>query len=766
MSVVQKAVELVAKIIPDKNIDPLSYSNRVVGKPLSRVDGAVKVAGEAQFTAEVPAPGLAYASLVCSTIANGRIVDIDMDEASRGPGVVCIMTHLNAPKMAEAPLLMTLKGASFTRSPVMQDDLVRWNGEPLAVVVADTKDQADYAASLVRVKYHQAQARVAFDPRSSEVHQPEHVQGQKPQENKGDAAALLANSHAVVDQIYKTPWHNHSAIELHATTAEWHDDDHLTVHDATQAVTLTQATIAEVFGMTAKNIRVISRFVGGAFGNKMAWNHQLLCIAVARLAKRPVRMVLSRQDVFRTIGGRTISEQRVALGAKENGTIASLIHTGVTTTGIDNGFAEQFTFPARHLYASDSYHIDQKILELDTVANSSMRAPGESIGTFALESAVDELAIKLNLDPIELRRRIEPEKDPTAGTPFSSRNLVEAYRHGAERFRWSERNAKPRSRREGEWWIGHGVSSATYPYVRLPGAKILVRLTSEGRAIVRTAAHEMGMGTATVQVQHAAERLGLAVENVNFELGDSNFPSGAPAGGSTQTVSIIASIIPACEALFKELLRLAGNDSPLAGASVRDIEARDGGLYLLKESDAGETYQAILTRAGKDFIESQGEGSMPLESMKHSMHSYGAQFCEVRVNDVTGEVRISRWLGAFDTGRIINPQTAASQLRGGIVMGIGSALTEEVIFDERYGRIMNPSLAEYHVPVHADVPDIDIIWSDIPDPLAPLGGKGVGEIGIVGVAAAVANAVYNATGKRIREMPLTPDKVLMAPIEV
>ena len=764
MSIVQKAVEVVAKLLPDKDADPLSRADRVIGKALPRVDGPIKVAGEAQFTAEVAAFGLTHATLVCSTIASGRILDIVVDTAERAPGVVLIMTHHNAPKMKLAPLLLEMKGASFTRMPVMQDDRVRWNGEPIAIVVAETKEEADHAASLVSVRYEPAPARVVFDAQSAEVHQPDHVQQQQPEVKKGDADAALAGARTVIDHVYKTPWHNHCAIELHATMVEWHDDEHLTVHDATQAVSLTQSTIADVFGLSAKDIRVVSRFVGGAFGNKMAWNHQLLCVAAARLAKRPVRLMLSREAVFRTIGGRTLSEQRVALGADANGTLSALIHTGVTTTGMSNGFAEQFSFPARHLYAAENYYIEQKILELDTVANASMRAPGESIGSFALESALDELAVTLALDPIELRGRLEPDKDPTHGTPFSSRNMLEAYRQGAHRFGWSDRNPVPRSRRDGEWWIGQGVATATYPYVRFPGAKASIRLTQDGRAIVRTAAHEMGMGTATVQAQHAAERLGLAVDDVTFELGDSNFPNGAPAGGSAQTVSIIASVVVAAEALFKKLLQLAGNASPLAGAAADDVEPRDAGLHR-KDNGEGDTYVAILERAGLDYLECEGEGSMPLEAMKHSMHSFGAQFCEVRVNEVTGEVRVSRWLGVFDTGRIINPKTAASQFRGGIVMGIGSALTEEAIFDERYGRIMNPSLAEYLVPVHADVPEIDVTWLDIPDPLAPLGGKGVGEIGIVGVAAAIANAIYNASGKRIRELPITPDKVLMATVE-
>jgi xanthine dehydrogenase YagR molybdenum-binding subunit len=450
----------------------------------------------------------------------------------------------------------------------------------------------------------------------------------------------------------------------------------------------------------------------------------------------------------------------VALGAKADGTLAALIHTGIAGMTSHNNCPEQFTFPARHLYAAQSVLLAQEIVELDMVANTFMRAPGESIGTFALESAVDELAEKMDLDPVELRRRLEPEKDPTSGLPFSSRHLVEAYRRGAERFGWERRKTAPRSTREGDWLIGHGVATATYPYYRMPGGAASIRLTADGRAVVSMGSHEMGMGTATVQAQHAAERLGLPVEQVTFAYGDTVLPMGTLAGGSSQTASIVAAVTAASEVLFKELLKLAGNDSALAGLRLRDVEARDGGLFRRGEPSRGESYVSILARAGRAQIVCQAAASLPLEMVKYSMHSYGAQFCEVRVNDVTGEVRVSRWLGSFDTGRILNPKTAASQFRGGIIMGLGLALTEETLFDERTGRIMNPSLAEYHVPVHLDVPRIDVIWNDIPDPHSPLGLHGIGEIGITGVGAAVANAIYNATGRRLRELPMTLDKLL------
>jgi xanthine dehydrogenase YagR molybdenum-binding subunit len=759
VSLLQTVFEVVAKILPDKDADPLLESKRIVGQPISRLDGVDKVTGQAQYTAEIAPDRLAHASLVCSRIALGTIVDIDLGDAERAPGVLGVLTHRNAPRMKEAPLLLYLKGASFTHFPVMQDARVRWNGEPVAVVVAETKEQADYAASLVRVTYEEEKARLDFDAHKHRAVRPADVLGQPPAVIRGDAEGALRTADIATDAVYRTPRHSHAAIELHATTAEWREDG-LIVHDATQAISLTRTTLAKVFGLKKEQVRVVSRLVGGGFGNKMAWNHQSLCVAAAQLVKRPVRLVLSRKEVFLATGGRTLSEQRVALAARRDGRLTGVIHTGVTATGMKrNGFAEQFSFPARHLYAAETFHIEQRVLELDTVANASMRAPGESIGGFALESAIDELAFALGMDPIELRRRNQPVKDPTKGTPFSARNLMAALDLGAERFGWKARNPVPRSTREGEWWVGQGVASAFYPYQRFPGAKVSIKLCADGRAIVRTGAHEMGMGTATAQSQLVAERLGLPLDAVIFQHGDSDLPDAAPGAGSAQTASITAAVIPAAEAIFKELLKLAGRESPLAGKKLGEIEARDSGLFVKGGRD-GETYTALLTRAGREHVQTTATAPLPFEMMKYSMHSYGGQFCEVRVNDVTGEVRVSRWVAVFDTGRIINPKMARSQFCGGIVMGLGAALTEEAVVDARHGRVLNCSLAEYHVPVHADVPEIDVSWLDKPDPLAPMGAKGVGEIGITGVAAAVANAVFHATGKRIRTLPITPSSVL------
>ena len=758
MTVVQDTIGAKPRLKPasDRSLD----TDPVVGRALSRVDGSLKVMGKARFAAEVSFDDITFAAVSYSTIARGRIASIDTAEAKAAPGVVLVMTYENAPRLPAPPLMMMdPKGAAGSSLPVMQDATIHWNGEPVAVVVAATQEQADHAVSLIRVTYESEPADISFEATKAKARPPENVLGEPSEIAIGDAEAALSQAAFRIDHVYRTPRHNHCAIELHAVTVAW-EDDTLTVHDTTQMLHLTRSTLAVVFGIAEDKVRILSPFVGGGFGNKAVWSHHVLAVAAARMIGRPVRMVLTREGVFRATGGRTLTEQRVAVGAKPDGTLAALIHTGIAGMTTHNSCPEQFTFPARHLYAADSFLISQEIVELDMVANTFMRAPGESIGTFALECAIDELAEAMKLDPIEFRRRIEPKRDPTSGRPFSQRSLVEAYRRGAARFGWARRSPIPRTQSDGDWLIGHGVATATYPYYRMPGGVARIRLSAEGRAIVQMGSHEMGMGTATVQAQHAADRLGLPVDRVVFEYGDTALPRGTLAGGSSQSASIVAAVIAASEGLVKELLKLAGNASPLAGLAAHEVEARDGGLRCRAEPTRRESYASLLQRAGKDELACEAAAPEPTEMQEFSMHSYGAQFCEARVNKETGETRVSRWVGSFDTGRILNPKTAASQFRGGIIMGLGLALTEETLFDERTGRIMNPSLAEYHVPVHLDVPVIDVIWNDIPDPRSPLGLRGIGEIGITGVGAAVANAVYNATGIRIRELPITLDKLL------
>lgn len=745
---------------PDGGRDPLAGRHGAVGRALPRIDGPLKVRGAARFAAEVSATGLTYATLVNSTIARGMIATLDTAAAEAAPGVVLVMTHRNAPRMAPPALIMADPQAAGSSSlPVMQDASIHWNGEPVAVVVAETQEQADHAAALVRVTYRSAPARLSFAAAASSARRPETVLGEPTVIAIGDAEDALRTAPHRVDQVYRTPRYNHCAIEPHAVTCWWEGDD-LVIHDATQMLHMSRYTFAGVFGIPEDRIRIHSPYVGGGFGGKGPWSHHVLAIAAARVSGRPVRLTLSRADTFRVVGGRTTTEQRVAIGARGDGTLAALIHTGVAAMTTHNNCPEQFTFPARHLYAADTIRVDQRVADIDMVANTFMRAPGESVGTFALECAIDEMAETVGLDPIAFRRGIEPEADPTSGRPFSSRHLLRAYADGAERFGWAERAAVPGTRRDGAWLIGMGVATATYPYYRFPGGTARLTLHRDGQATVAAAAHEMGMGTATVQRQVAADRLGLPVDRVDVRYGDTALPTFTMAGGSSQTATLGAAVHEATVALLDELLRLAGNDSPLAGLTVDEVEARDGGIGHRRSRDRFESFASILGRSGHTEISAEGTSPAPTEAQNHAMHSYGAQFCEVRVHAVTGEARVTRFLGSFDCGRILNPRTAASQFRGGIIMGIGLALTEGTQFDERSGRIMNPSLAEYHIPVHMDVPEIDIIFTDIPDPYAPLGARGIGEIGITGVGAAVANAIHNATGRRIRSLPITLDTLL------
>ncbi len=762
--VMKKAVEAAPDSwMPGATPDRLGRQKHgLVGTPVSRLDGPLKVQGEATFAAEFPLENMVYGALLYSTIPKGKISSLETGAAEKAPGVVLVMTYRNAPRMQKPPVFMTAeKAAALDDVPVMQDETISWNGQPVALVLAETQEEADHAKSLIQVSYKAEPALTVFDQAKMHAH-PQDFAGQPLLKKIGDAEEALANSPFQVDNVYCTPRHNHNAIELHAVTLAWKDDA-LFIHDASQCVTHVAWSMAHVLGIDEEKVHVTSPFVGGGFGGKTMAQHHILAAAAAKLAGRPVRMMLSREGVYRLVGGRATTEQRVAIGAEPDGRFNAILHTGVSSMSKHNAMPEAFITPAKCLYAAGAFKLDVKVAEMDMLANSFMRAPGESVGSFALESAIDELAEKLNMDPIALRLRNEPENDPTEGTPFSSRHLVQAYTAGAERFGWDQRKAEPAARREGEWLVGMGCATATYPYMRMPGGAARIRLTGDGRAIVSIAAHEMGMGTATVQTQVIADRMGLPMECIGFQYADSSLPGVVIAGGSQQTASVGAAVEAAHKALVTELIKLAGSKSPLAGLKPEEVTAHDGSLCSLAEPARCESYAAILRRAGRDEVVVEETAPPPLELMHWSMHSFGAMFCEARVNAITGETRVSRFLGSFDCGRILNPKTASSQFRGGIIMGLGLALMEETQFDERNGRVMNPSLAEYHVPAHLDVPDIDIIWTDIPDPHTPMGARGVGEIGITGTAGAVANAIYNACGKRVRHLPITLDKLMSGP---
>ncbi len=764
MSIGKKIVDPAAHVLTDRSRDRLAGQYRFVGQPIDRLDGRAKVTGAAPFSAEYPVKGLVHAALAYSTISKGMIKSIDTSAAEQAPGVLKVITHLNAPAM-KVPKPISIgddPSAGATEVKILNTDQISWNGQPVAVVVADTKERAEHAATLIRVTYAAEPGMNSFEVAIRGAKKPKHIMGESPEINKGDPDAVFKSAAHRVDLKFTTPPFNHNAIEPHAAIAVWEGDDRLTLYDTSQFTVGTAGSVAEIFGLKRENVRVISTFVGGGFGGKGSlWPYIQLAVAAARVVGRPVRIALTREGVFRIVGGRTPSQQRVAISSDASGHISAFIHEGVTAQSTDNDFPEQFSFPPRHLYTMPAYRIGQLVCEVNRVANTFMRAPGESIGTFAVESAMDALSYEAGLDPIEFRMRNEPEKDPVSGNPFSGRHIREAYSLGAEKFGWKNRPAAIHSQRDGAWLVGQGVATGTYPMYRMPTAA-RVRINADGTAVVASSAQEMGMGTATVQTQYAAELLGLPMEKVRFDYGDSTLPWASVAGGSSQTVSIALAVQQASEKLVEELLALAQNEptSVLKGAEIADVRMANGGVFRKQQSAVGETFSAILKRAKKDFVEAEHKTGPPVEIMKHSMHSYAAQFCEVRVHEQTGELRLSRWLGAFDAGRILNPKTALSQFRGGIIMGIGMALTEETLFDDRTGRIMNPTLAEYHLPVQADVPPIDVVYTDIPDPLTPMGARGIGEIGITGVAGAIANAVYHATGKRVTSLPITLDKLL------
>ena len=760
-AVMKKAVQLAPDSwMPGGRPDPLiTHKHGLIGAPVSRLDGPLKVRGAAHFAAEFALEDMAYAAILHSTIAKGRIASIDTAQAEAAPGVVLVMTYRNAPRLQTPPLFGTAsKACAGDNIPVMQDERVHWNGQPVAVVLAATQEQADHAKTLIRVGYDAEPALIDFALARAQGAETAEFMGEKLQVAIGDAEAAFAAAAAKVDATYTTPRHNHNAIEPHAATLFW-DGDELRIHDATQAVAHTAWSIAQVFGIDEAQVRVTSPYVGGGFGGKTLWQHQILAAAASRLAGRPVRIALSREGVYRIVGGRGLTEQRVAIAADADGRFDAIIHTGTVAMTPHNAMPEPFIVGTRSAYAARTFKLDVEVVRLDTIATTFMRAPGEAVGTFGLECAIDELAERLGIDPVELRIRNEPEQDPTTGVAFSQRDIVAAWRAGATRFGW-DRRGRPGARREGEWLVGLGCATATYPYYRMPGGAARLTLSRDGHATVEIAAHEMGMGTATAQSQVVAERLGLPMEKVGFLYGDSTFPGMVLAGGSQQTASIGAAVSVAQRALVTELLKLAGNDSPLAGLKPDEVGGLDAGLAALDDAARHETYASILARAGRDTVVVEGEAPMPYETEHWSMHSHGAMFCEARVNAVTGETRISRFLGSFDCGRILNAKTAASQFRGGIIMGLGLALMEETQFDERNGRIVNPSLADYHVPVHMDVPAIEVMWTDVADPHAPMGARGIGEIGITGTGAAVANAVFNATGRRVRDLPITPEKLL------
>ena len=707
----------------------------VIGQPVSRVDGRQKVTGRATYAAEFDVPGLAHGVIVRSTIAQGRIASIDSGEAERAMGVVTVLTHRNAPRLAYRAHKGAVDPTVGERLHVFQDDRVNHQGQPIALVIADTLEQASHAANLLRVTY-------APEASTSDIERVEPVlptqqktdQGETrpPETRRGDAEASFGSAEVKIEATYVMPRENHNPIEMHATVAVW-EGERLTLWDKTQWVHNTADEIAAVFGIPAENIRVVSPFVGGAFGSGLrTWPHVTLAALGAHVAKRPVKVMLSRREMYYGVGYRPHTVQRVALGASRDGRLAAIVHDGYQETSTYEEFSEALLNASRFLHSCPNVYTRHRIARINVHTPTYMRAPGEASGVFALESAMDELAVALKIDPVELRLRNEPEQDEFKKLPFSTRSTRECYRAASERFGWSRRNPEPRSMRDGRWLIGWGTATATYPMNFAP-ASAMARLLPDGTAEVMSASSDMGPGTWTSMTQVAAESLGLPIERVKFILGDTRLPRAPVHGGSMTMASVGSAVQAAC--------RKAREDALARGGANDLIEA--------------------MRRIGQP-VEASVDVKPGDASQRFSMHAFGAVFVEVVVDQDLGETRVRRIVGAYGAGRIVNPKMTRSQCIGGMIGGIGMALMEHAVVDARNGRVPNANFAEYAVPVHADAPPImDVLFVEEHDPhVNPLGVKGVGEIAMVGVAPAIANAIFHATGKRIRELPITPDKLL------
>jgi xanthine dehydrogenase YagR molybdenum-binding subunit len=729
-----------------------------IGTPTSRIDGHAKVTGAAKYAAEHNVNGLAYAAVVTSTIAKGRIARIDTAEALRVEGVLDILTHENRPPMARVPGAYKDDVAPEHGSPYrpLYDDKILFSRQPIALVLAEEWEIARFAASLVRVEYKsQRFATDIFAERNKAV------KVEKPEKPRGKADKAFAASAIRHEAEYFIPIEHHNPLELFASTAVWESGGKLSVYDKTQGVQNVQQYLCGIFNMKPNDVRVLSAYMGGGFGSGLRPQYQVvLAVLGAKALQRSVRLVLTRQQMY-GLSYRPGSIERLALGAKPNGTLDTIAHEAIAVTSSHEDFSRNDTGWSGLLYKSGHAKYGHRLARLDLPTPSDMRAPGAATGVHALECAMDELAVALKLDPLELRLRCYSDRDQHDDIPYTSKRLRECYRQGAEAFGWHKRSPEPRSMRDGKELVGWGMASGVWEALQMPTAARIV-LTANGHAEVACSFSDIGTGTYTIAAQVAADQLGLPLENVTVKLGDSTLPDAPVEGGSWGAASVAHAIAKtACE-VCKELLRVAKTmpNSPLAGVEPDGVMLLGGKLVDAKDHRRAVSIADAMRHGRLDRIERESTNSFE-DDDSHARNTHSAIFAEVKVDEELGVVRVTRVVSAVAAGRILNTKTGRSQILGGVVWGIGMALHEETLIDHAFGRIMNANIAEYHVPVNADIHDIQVIFVDEPDELInPMGIKGIGEIGIVGVAAAIANAVYHATGKRVRDLPITLDKLL------
>lgn len=732
--------------------------NAYVGTPTSRIDGRAKVTGAAKYAGEFAADRLIHGFVVEATIPRGRIARLDTSEALKVKGVVDVLTHAHRPPLADDDDAWKDEVAPEKGSPFrpLYDDMIRFNGQPIALVVAENWETAKFAATRVRVEYDQEAFSTDLE---SERGKATKVDG--PHEPRGDAAAALAMAAVRHQADYVLPTEHHNPMELYASTVVWDGDGRLTVYDKTQGVQNVHNFLCSVFGKKPDDIRVVSPYVGGAFGSGLRPQHQVVLATLAALElKRPVRVVLTRRQMY-GLGYRPMTVERVALGASPDGTLSAVMHEAIAVTSRYEDFSRNDTGWAEQLYKSPNSRLSHELVHLDVSTPCDMRAPGAASGVCALECAMDELAVALKLDPIELRLKSYSDRDQSEDLPYTSKQLRECYARGAETFGWSRRNPAPRSMRDGKELIGWGMATGVWEALQMPVA-VRIALTANGHAEISCAASDIGTGTYTIVAQVAADALGLPIENIDVKLADSTLPQAPVEGGSWMAASSAHAVLAAAEDIRQELAGLAKAmaGSPVGGVDARDLVLVDGTIASGGDKSRAISIADVMRYGQLERIEKQKLNQFA-EDKSHARNTHSAVFAEVKVDEELGVVRVTRIVSAVAAGRILNTKTGRSQIMGGVVWGIGMALHEETVMDHRFGRIMNANIAEYHIPVNADVHDIEVIFVDEEDDrINRLGVKGLGEIGIVGVPAAIANAVYHATGKRIRRFPITLDKLL------
>ncbi len=728
---------------------------RLIGPGVDRVDGPLKVTGSAPYPGDFSFANMAHAVLVRATVAAGRIRRIEAAAAEAAPGVLAVITHRNAPKLERGPDTPAWRQPP----PPLQDNRILHYGQYIGVVVAETAEQATAAARLIETDYEPTEPLLDLDdPRAEVLTNPWGLDA-----HRGDLAAGLASADVTVEATYTTPDETNNPMGLFATVAFW-DGDSLTVHDSNQWPHGVRATLAAAFGVPESGVRVLTPFVGGGFGAGLrVWPHVVLTALAARTAGRPVKLVLTRPQMFTGIGHRTRTVQHIRLGADRSGHLTALDHEAKASITVEDETYEPVAADSATAYACPNADTRDSQARLNIPNPTFMRAPGEAQGNFALESALDELAYAIGLDPLELRLRNYAEDHPQLGLPWSSKALRACYEQGAERFGWWSRNPRPGSMRDGSWLVGYGMAGVSFFWIQMP-CQASASIRRDGTAFMRSAATDIGTGTYTVMTQLSAELLGLRLDQVRFGLGDTDMPMAPPAGGSGLTAALGNAVQAACRKVIQAFLDTVADDpgSPLRGCRPDDVTVADGRIHHINEPARGEAYSDILARHGLDELTAEGD-SAPPKAQDVGMApagAFAARFVEVRVDPDLGLVQVARVVSAIDGGRILNEKTATSQIIGATVGGIGMALLEETVTDPATGRIANANLGDYLVPVNADVPGLEVLFVGEPDRFNPIGVKGVGEIGLVGMAAAIANAVFHATGRRIRSLPITIDRLL------